>query len=266
MAELPTRSDGRTIDMAWFNDVKKVIQGIGSIANDTLQFPVIGTSIPSRVAGKLFRDSNNKLKIATSTRNTGDKFVSETAEAATTDGRIFKASGTNLVAEVQDQTSGWLAASAAVTPSGTSTNGAALIFEEAVARAFWYELRFNASSSEYAQWQFVIPPNADLDNVEISIVWKAAATSGAVRWSISYISVGNGDTWNLNPTSFGSVGQSTVGSAAERVNQFTRTANITGSVEDIIRIQIARIGGNSLDTMSGDAKVLGVRVKMGLSH
>ena len=266
MAELPTRSDGRTIGMAWFNDVKKVLQGIGSVANDTLQFPVIGTTIPSRVAGKLFRDSDNKLKIATSTGGSGDRFVSETAQAAATAGRIFKASGANQVAEVQDQATGWLDASSAITPLGQYDAGASLILVESATQRLWYELRFNASETSYAQWTFALPDNIDLSNIELTVIWKAVATSGNVRWAFSYQARGDGDPWDSDSVAFGSAGQSLADSTSEETNEFSRSGSISGSSGDSIRVRVARQGGNSSDTMSGDAKVLGIKVKIGLSH
>ncbi len=193
--------------------------------------------------------------------------LSETAPAkAATSGYLFRVTGANELEEVQDQTTGWLDASSAILPSGAFDSAAQRQLVESASQRFWYELLFDDASARYAQWQVALPRNADLSDATIAIVWKAAATTGRVRWAIDYQAVGNGSPWDASAVSFGTDGQDTARGISEMTNEFSRTATFSGSTGDALRIRIARVGDHADDTMSGDAKVLGVRLTLGLSH
>ena len=193
--------------------------------------------------------------------------LGETAAAkAATTGYLFRVTGANELEEVQDQTTGWLDASSAILPSGAFDSAAQRQLVESASERFWYELLFDDASTRYAQWQVALPHNADLRDATITIVWKAAATTGRVRWAISYQTVGNGSPWDASAVSFGADGQDTARGIAEVTNEYSRTATFEGSTGDALRIRIARVGDHADDTMSGDAKVLGVKLTLGLSH
>ena len=193
--------------------------------------------------------------------------LSETAAAkATTSGYLFRVTGANTLEEVQDQTTGWLDASSAILPSGAVDSAAQRQLVEPASERFWYELLFDDASTRYAQWQVALPRNADLQDATITIVWKAAATTGDARWAISYQAVGDGDLWDAETVAFGTDGQDTARGVSEMTNEYSRTATFSGSTGDSLRIRIARVGDHADDTMSGDARVLGVRLTLGLSH
>ena len=105
--------------------------------------------------------------------------LGETAAAkAATTGYLFRVTGVNELEEVQDQTTGWLDASSAILPSGAFDSAAQRQLVESASERFWYELLFDDASTRYAQWQVALPRNADLRDATITIVWKAAATTG----------------------------------------------------------------------------------------
>ena len=193
--------------------------------------------------------------------------LGETAAAkAATSGYLFRVTGANELEEVQDQTTGWLDASSAILPSGAFDSAAQRQLVESASERFWYELLFDDASTRYAQWQVALPQNANLSDATITIVWKAAVTTGNVRWSIGYQAVGDGDDWDAETVSFGTDGEDAAKETAEDMNEYSRTATFAGATGDALRIRIARVGDHADDTMSGDAKVLGVRVTLGLSH
>ena len=193
--------------------------------------------------------------------------LSETAAAkAATSGYLFRVTGANELEEVQDQTTGWLDASSAILPSGAFDSAAQRQLVESASERFWYELLFDDAGTRYAQWQVALPRNADLKDVTITIVWKAAARAGNVRWTIGYQAVGDDDVWDAATVAFGTDGEDAVKGTAEDMNEYSRSATFTGATGDALRIRIARVGGHANDTMAGDAKVLGVKLTLGLSH
>lgn len=195
--------------------------------------------------------------------------IAETAAAkAATSGRIFKATGSNALAEVQDQATGWLDASSAILPTGAADDPAErVLVDSAAVGRFWYELRFDAGADEYAIWHMPIPPNWDTGNITFNIHWKAAATSGNVVWRIHALGRSDDDIWDAALVQVATV-TSTVKGTTEDLDisaDLTGTPS-TGAVNDVLRVQLHRDGNDGSDTMSGDAKVLGVRVKVNLAH
>ena len=193
--------------------------------------------------------------------------LSETAAAkAATSGYLFRVTGANTLEEVQDQTTGWLDASSAILPSGAFDSAAQRQLVESASQRFWYELLFDDASARYAQWQVALPRNADLTDATVTIVWKAAATTGNVRWSIGYQAVGDDDVWDAETVSFGTDGEDAAKETAEDMNEYSQTDTFAGATGDVLRVRIARVGDHANDTMSGDARVLGVKLALGLSH
>ena len=96
MPPLPDRADGNVIDMSWFNDIKGVLNGSGTFADDTLQYPVIGPTPPTDPRGRLSRTGTNKLRMSTGSGST-KVYVSESLQLARVKGQLIYVNGVNQI-------------------------------------------------------------------------------------------------------------------------------------------------------------------------
>ena len=153
---------------------------------------------------------------------------------------------------------------AAVLPTGQFDQGAERVFVESAAKRFWYELRFDDTTNEYAMWHLTLPAIATSLELKFTIKWKAAATTGDVRWAVEVLAVGDDDVWDA-VTGQQTLVTDSAKSTAEDVNKAELTAIVPtgGTAGDILKILLYRNASDTTnDTMTGDAKTVGVNVQM----
>lgn len=154
----------------------------------------------------------------------------------------------------------WVDAGAMVT---RTTSGAATGLEEYASNDVMSDyLAFDDSTDEFAQCRLVFDNWAG-GQVKIKFYWSSDAASGNVIWAIQGGSLANDDAID---TAFGTAVTVTDGVTAADdllVSSATGAITIAGSpaAEDAVWFQIYRDADDGSDTMSGDAKLLGILVQ-----
>jgi len=124
----------------------------------------------------------------------------------------------------------------------------------------WYELRYDQNAIEYASWLRAIPAWYAGGSLKATVFWKAQATSGAVRWALNRSDRAPGEAWGDIPTEEQATTTPAQGTS-EYLNSTVFTWETTPDPGDVIIIDLARQAWHDEDTMTGDAKVLGVLIE-----
>jgi hypothetical protein len=126
-------------------------------------------------------------------------------------------------------------------------------------------LEYDAATQESANFIGLIPEGASLtDGLTVRLWWMAdTATSGNVRWGVSFEAVGTDN----DSDSFSSVTEATGAangtSGIETVTSITATAIDSLAAGDRFRLRVARISADANnDTMTGDAQLVAVEVRV----
>ena len=123
-------------------------------------------------------------------------------------------------------------------------------------------LDFDAATDESAQVHVALP--ADWSGaVDVRIKWLAAATSGDVVWAVQTICVADAET---DDPAFNTA--STVTDTAKGTTNQTNDAAITGvtatgcAAGELMHVKISRDADNGSDTMTGDARLIGMELTL----
>jgi hypothetical protein len=126
-------------------------------------------------------------------------------------------------------------------------------------------LEYDAATQESANFVGVIPEGATLTNgLTVRLWWMGdTATSGNVRWGVSFEAVGTDN----DSDSFSSVTEATGAangtSGIETVTEITATAIDSLVAGNRFRLRVARIAADATnDTMAGDAQLVAVEVRV----
>lgn len=127
----------------------------------------------------------------------------------------------------------------------------------------WTELRYDDTAEEEAFFQFQFSDDYDGGNITIRIFWKAAATSGDVKFRIPFRGVGDDDVWDA--PGFLTEITETAKSTTEDLNVAALLLASPGAPGEIVQVGIRRKAADAADTMVGDAKVLGLSLEFGVA-
>lgn len=126
-------------------------------------------------------------------------------------------------------------------------------------------LNFDAATQESAVFVGVIPDNtATTSGLIVRLWWMGAtATSGNVRWGVSFEDTGT----DMDSDSFDTVTQATGAASAtsgiETLTTITATAIDSLAAGDKFRLKVTRIADDATnDTMTGDAQLVAVEVRV----
>jgi len=123
------------------------------------------------------------------------------------------------------------------------------------------ELRFDDTTAEMAYWSFVTPKNWDAaSDATVKIWWKAAATAGAVVFDCEFLDVADSAAYDAALTN-AACAAVTVDGTAEHTNISTCTLTTPYTDNNMAVLEIHREPTDGSDTMSGDAKVIGVQIQ-----
>jgi len=258
------------IDEVSLGDV--TLTGTQTLTNKTLTSPKIGTSI--------LDTGGNELINLTATGSAVNEFT--IANAATgVAGPVLSATGeTNVGININPKGTGVLnSGGSAVKIAGTetifvpaasmyptTTNGCADL-EQTELTANQPELKsldFDASTDEFAQFAVAFPKSWNLSTVTFQPFWTSAGTNtGAVIWALEGYAASDNDAIN---TAFGTEQTSTdshSGTANDLdVGPVSSAITIAGTPadDDEVFFQIYRDANAGGDTMTGDAKLLGIKL------
>ena len=181
------------------------------------------------------------------------------------DGAGLDASAGTLVNAAIGKQSIWVPA-AAMTP--TQTNGAAAIAGVDTGSNTgpdMYALNFDASTEEHAQFSIAMPSYWD-ESVALTFqaYWSSATTDNdGVSWGLSAVALANDDSLN---TAFGTevvVDDLNIGTAYElHITAESGAVTVDGSpaAGELVFFNVARVVGDSNDTASEDASLLGIKI------
>jgi hypothetical protein len=129
------------------------------------------------------------------------------------------------------------------------------------------QLAYDASSEEWATWQFRMPDDYASAAVAKVAFKMTSATSGAVVWGVQIAAVTPGDAVVVNSAkAFATVNTTTttVGGTVGYVveSSITLTNDDSVAAGDFVVMRVARVAANGSDTATGDAEL----VQVGLSY
>lgn len=115
---------------------------------------------------------------------------------------------------------------------------------------------FDAAADEGVAISFVLPTGVVLGNIDLTLYWHAAATSGAVNWCYQMSCVATGETVDPSLTSVACVSDTAAGTTLQRNEASFSDITTTGcAAGERFTLQIRRDGDGSsgTDSMTGDA-------------
>lgn len=144
-----------------------------------------------------------------------------------------------------------------------TTNGPATTTTESTTnRVMNRTLDFDQTTQEFSQFSIRMPKSWDEGPLTFAPYWTATTGTGGVVWSLAAVSLADGDAID---TAFGANATSTDTLISANVVQVGPTsANITVGgtpvAGDITYFQVARDVANASDTLTADARLVGVTV------
>lgn len=122
---------------------------------------------------------------------------------------------------------------------------------------------FDAATDEGFQTKFYLP--ADWSGaIDLDIIWQAAATSGDVVWAVQTGCVADGEVFSVSMNAVDNFTADTAKGTANQANVASKTGiTTTGcAAGELLFLRFLRNGDDAGDTMTGDARLVTVRVKM----
>ena len=124
-------------------------------------------------------------------------------------------------------------------------------------------LDFDDSTDEFGHFQVQMPKSWDEGTLIAQFIWQTTATSGNCIWGIQAVAFANSDALD---TAFGTA--ATVTDAAEAtagdviITAETSAMTVAGSpgAEEYVAFRVYRDADNGSDTMTGDARLMGVKI------
>jgi hypothetical protein len=129
----------------------------------------------------------------------------------------------------------------------------------------WY-LDFVDASTTFAEWVVAMPSDYDAGTVTATFYWtNANSNTQVVMWGMSATSWGDND--NLDGTAFSAAITVTDANTASATSKLLKSA-ATGAVTianspaagDLVDFRASRVGGDGSDTLTTDARLLGVMI------
>ena len=122
-------------------------------------------------------------------------------------------------------------------------------------------LDFDASADEFAQFSVAMPKSWDGGNITYSVYWIGNASTDACIWNLAVKALGDGEDINVAFGGIVAVTDNSQSSATEiLVSAESGAIACSGADGDILYFQISRDANNGSDTMSADARLVGVKI------
>lgn len=145
-----------------------------------------------------------------------------------------------------------------------TTNGCAALAKTEMATSLFniQSLDFDQTTQEFAQFQIVLPRKWNNGTVTAVVYWTAASGSGDVQWGISGGAYSNDDALTVALGTAQTVDDTLIATNDLHISSATAAITLAGTPTDadFLAFQISRNPGS--DTLSGDAKLLGVSIRI----
>ena len=145
-----------------------------------------------------------------------------------------------------------------------TTGGCAALTKTEMATSLFniQSLDFDQTTQEFAQFQIVLPRK--WNNLTITFVpyWTAAAGSGTVQWGLSGGAYRNDDALTVAFGTAQTSDDTLIATNDLHIGPESSAITLAGTVQDadFLGLQISRNPAN--DTLSGDAKLLGISIRL----
>ena len=122
-------------------------------------------------------------------------------------------------------------------------------------------LDFDTSSDEHAQFSVCMPKSWDGGNITFKAYWIGIAATTGCSWALQVLAKNDNEDVNAAYGTAVVVDDASQGSATELLVS-TESGNIacSGAADDLLFCQIFRDVSDSNDDMSGDARLVGIRI------
>ena len=123
-------------------------------------------------------------------------------------------------------------------------------------------LDFDQSTQETAWFQISMPKSWDRAALPFEVHWTAASGSGSVVWQFGGAAVSDGDTLDFSSVFSYSQADTFLGANLAHVSPLNSAGPVAGSAadKDLICFRVRRVTGDASDTLTADAKLIGVKI------
>jgi len=132
----------------------------------------------------------------------------------------------------------------------------------------YYVLDFDATSDEASYWQWTMPDSYDGGTIDITYYWEAGSTSSDVVWCFQTAGIQSNNTEDIDPSLSSAVCETdTAQGNANDLASVEETDATSGFVAgDYVSFKVFRDADNGSDTMSGDARLVKVKIEYGVDQ
>jgi hypothetical protein len=144
----------------------------------------------------------------------------------------------------------------------TITNGCSALTQTEMATSLFnvMSLDFDQTTQEFAQFQVRLPRKWNNGTITAAVYWTATSGSGTVQWGISGGAYSNDDALTVALGTPQTSDDTLITTNDLHISPTTSAITLAGTPADadFLAIQVSRNPGS--DTLSGDAKLLGVAI------
>lgn len=127
-------------------------------------------------------------------------------------------------------------------------------------------LDFDPDTDEFAQFMMPMPESWDGGDISAEFIWASDGVSGNCVWGIQGVAVGDSDTLDQAFGSAVTVTDSVTGTGDHMISARTSPFSLGAYADpgNTAIIQVYRDANNGSDTLTADAKLIGIRLYIGL--
>ncbi len=144
-----------------------------------------------------------------------------------------------------------------------TTNGAGIAVVESVTNKVLYNvLDFDQATEEYAGFTVPFPKNWNKGTVTFQPLWTFSSGTGGVVWALQAVAFGNDETMDVAYGTEQTSSDVALQAGDLHVGPTSAAITIAGTpVEnDLVAFRLKRVVGNGGDTLTGDARLVGLRL------
>lgn len=141
------------------------------------------------------------------------------------------------------------------------TNGCAELARDAAGDNDYDYLAFDQTTQEFAQFNWSPPRNWNNGTVKVAVYWTAVGSpTGGVVWGVSAVAVSDDDALSTALGTAQTVSDTFIANNDNHKTAQTSAITIAGTPADgdLVTFQISRNPADASDTMTGDARLLGI--------
>lgn len=147
-----------------------------------------------------------------------------------------------------------------------ATNGCAALARTEMATSLvnLQTLDFDQTTQEFAQFCVQLPRNYNNGTITFLVHWTASAGSGGVVWSLQGGAYSNDDALTTALGTAVTVSDTLITANDNHITSRSTAVTIAGTPADLdlLYFQISRVTGDGSDTLTADAKLIGISIEL----